>query len=75
MTESIFEDLDQNLRQKAMLTVSDIAKILDCPEVVVYNWNKRPEKDRRPPSLRVGKELRFPKREFFRWLAKENGWV
>jgi len=33
---------------------------------------KRSDPKKRPPKLIVGKEVRFPKREFMRWLVQEQ---
>jgi predicted DNA-binding transcriptional regulator AlpA len=72
MDESIITSLEEIFQDKLLLTVQDICFGLGCEETVVYNWMKRADPDRRPPKLRVGQALRFPRRPFVRWLAKEQ---
>ena len=63
--------------QKAMpdrefLTIEEVAEVLRCSIRVVYNWTRRSDPKRRPPKLQVGKEVRFPRADLVRWLAKET---
>jgi hypothetical protein len=73
MFEALLEDLESVFPGKNLLSAQDICQYLGCDMAVVYNWNKRQNPARRPPSLQVGKELRFQKRLFARWLAAEQG--
>jgi hypothetical protein len=72
MYEALLEDLEATFPGKLLLTSQDICQYLGCDMAVVYNWNKRTTPERRPPALQVGKELRFQKKLFARWLAKEQ---
>ncbi len=71
MFESLLHEVEQMFPSNAFLTVEDVTKLLKCSEKVIYNWSKRPDPKRRPPRLMVGKEVRFPKKDFIRWLAEE----
>ena len=71
MFESLFQEFNDAYPQKPFLTIEEIAKLLNCNESVIYNWSKRPDPKKRPPRLVVGKSVRFPKRDFTRWLAGE----
>lgn len=73
MAETLIEDAERNFPQKSVLTIEDIAKFLDCDPKIVYNWIRRSDPKRRPPKIIVGKQIRFPKRDFFKWLAVEQG--
>lgn len=73
MTECLLEEIDTLFKDQAFLTMEDVSKLLSCDEQVIYNWTKRMDPKRRPPRIIVGKSIRFPKREFIRWLAKEQG--
>jgi len=73
MDESVVSSLEELFQGKSLLTIKDICLGLGCAETVVYNWMKRADATRRPPKLRVGQELRFPRTPFVRWLAKEQG--
>ena len=73
MYEAILEDLELAFPGKALITAQEVCEYLGCDMTVVYNWNKRSSPNRRPPSISVGKELRFQKRLFARWLAAEQG--
>lgn len=75
MIETILQDLNEVFQGKAFLTVQDVMQLLDCSEDVVYNWTKRSNPKLRPPRVIAGKAIRFPKREFARWLAEEQGTV
>ncbi len=73
MVQSLLEAADETFPQKSILTAEDIAKFLDCDPQIIYNWARRSDPTRRPPRLIVGKSIRFPKREFFKWLAVDQG--
>ena len=72
MTEALLEDLEKAFPGKSLLTVSDICQFLGCSQKVVYNWMKRSDPGRRPPRLKVGQEIKFPRLAFVQWLAKEQ---
>jgi predicted DNA-binding transcriptional regulator AlpA len=72
MIESIMEEVNVMFAGKAFLRTEDVMKLLECSEQVVYNWIKRHDARKRPPRIVVGKEIRFPKREFVKWLAEEQ---
>lgn len=69
----ILEDINQMFPKKAYLTVEDIMTLLECSSNVIYNWTKRSDRNKRPPRIFVGTEIRFPKRKFLVWLENEQG--
>ena len=71
-THFLMQEIDALFPGKIFLTLEDVANLLSCSPKVIYNWTKRSNPIRRPPRLLVGKELRFPKREFVRWLSEEQ---
>ena len=71
MYESLLQSADELFPGKAFLTMEEVAKFLGCEEQVIFNWTKRPNLQKRPPRLIVGKSIRFPKKDFVRWLASE----
>jgi excisionase family DNA binding protein len=72
MFDSLIKDVDVIFKDKAYLTVEDVALLLGCDPSVIYNWTKRSNPKRRPPRITVGKSVRFPKREFTKWLSHEQ---
>lgn len=70
--ELVFRDLDAMFPNQAFVAAEDICRFLGCDIAVVYNWNKRSDPRRRPPTMTIGKELRFQKRLFAKWLADEQ---
>jgi len=73
MYEAILEDLESAFPTKMVLTAQEICTYLGCEMAVLYNWNKRSNPSRRPPTIKVGKELRYQRRAFARWLVEEQG--
>jgi NADPH-dependent ferric siderophore reductase len=69
----LLEEAEEQFPKKSVLTMEDIASYLECDPKIIYNWTRRSDPSRRPPKIIVGKQLRFPKRDFFRWLAAEQG--
>ena len=72
MYQSLLESADLRFPNKAVLTAEEIAQILECEAQIIYNWVRRSDRSRRPPRLIVGKDVRFPKRDFFKWLAEDQ---
>ena len=72
MFEHIQDEFDKAYPKKVFLTLSEVAELLACEPKVVYNWTRRPQAERRPPALMVGKEIRFPKNAFLKWLCEEQ---
>ncbi len=68
----ILRDIDSTLGEKALLSVEDVMKLLGCTRVCVHNWMRRNELERRPPKLKVGRNILFPKTKFVEWLVKEQ---
>jgi hypothetical protein len=64
---------DEVFPRKAVLTLQEVADFLQCEPRIIQNWTRRADAKRRPPRITVGKELRFPKREFLSWLAQDQG--
>ncbi len=72
MNETCFSEIEQALGGKVFLSVNDICDLLGCSERVVYNWMKRADPARRPPKLKIGHEIKFPRGAFIQWLLKEQ---
>jgi hypothetical protein len=72
MFELILEELDLQFPRQNFLSLQDICRYMGVSESVVYNWNKRRDAKRRPPCLTVGRELRFQKRLFAKFLEAEQ---
>jgi excisionase family DNA binding protein len=73
MFETLFEEVNRLYPEKGLLTLQEVCNFLECEPQTIYNWTKRSEPKRRPPKIAVGREVRFPKKEFVRWLAQEQG--
>lgn len=73
MVQELVLTFEEIFPKKPFLTIDDITGVLQCQEQVVYNWSKRADPKKRPPRILVGKEVRFPRREFAMWLATEQG--
>lgn len=70
MFESIMKDVEAAFPGKLMLTLDDVARLLDCPREFVYKLTRRADPSKRPPMVHNGRLIRFPKRPFVEWLAK-----
>lgn len=70
MFEMKIEDLEDIFPSKNILTMEEVASALNCPKRMVANWTRRPELSKRPPMLRTGKWIRFPKRPLLKWLIE-----
>jgi predicted DNA-binding transcriptional regulator AlpA len=70
---ALFSEMNELYKEKLFLTMEDVTSLLSCSKTVVYNWAKRMDPKKRPPRIIVGKEVRFPKREFLKWLMDEQG--
>ena len=66
--QSIYEDFDRVFHDKIMLSVEDICNYLGCDPQTIYNWTARKNK---PPRLQIGKNVRYPKKEFVKWFLTE----
>ena len=73
MLDSIIEELSEKYKEKSFLSLGDVCDLLGCERNAVYNWTKRADPQRRPPRILVGREIRFPKKEFLKWLCREQG--
>jgi hypothetical protein len=69
-SSDIMKDFERFCLNKAVLTVEDVAKLLECDPKVIHNWAKRSDPNKRPPRLIIGKEVRFPTKAFCAWLSK-----
>lgn len=58
--------MNENLREKAVLTVEDIQHILRLGRNKSYEFLN--SADCPVPSIRVGHQIRVPSRQFFEWL-------
>jgi predicted DNA-binding transcriptional regulator AlpA len=71
--EALLEEVNRLYPAKGLLTLDEVCNFLECERQVVYNWSKRSEPKKRPPRILVGREVRFPKKDFVKWLALEQG--
>lgn len=55
----------QRPRDESLLTVKDVAELLSVSQHAVYGWAQRGEG---PPFTRIGRSLRFRRREVLDWL-------
>ena len=69
---SLLSELNELFKGKIYLSIQDVSSLLGCEPQIVHNWTRRSDPRRRPPRILVGKELRFPRREFAKWLATEQ---
>ncbi len=72
MFKSFIDEAEQIYKGKMFLTLNDVTALLGCEDKVIYNWTRRVDPKKRPPKIFVGKELRFPKRDFLQWLIENN---
>ena len=72
MTSALTAEIERIFPGKALLTIADLCLFLGCSEKVVYNWMKRAEPTRRPPRIKVGQEVKFPRAAFVHWLTQEQ---
>jgi len=72
MTDTLTQEIDEIFKGKPFLTLGDVSQLLGCDVQIVHNWTRRSDPRKRPPRIMVGKELRFPRREFVRWLVTEQ---
>lgn len=70
--EELQKEIDQLFINKAFLTPADVMELLSCNESVIQSWSKRNDSEKRPPRIIVGKSVRFPKKDFIRWLVSEQ---
>ena len=70
MYEALIEDMDRLFPNKSFLTIEEVCEFLVCDRETIYNWSKRNDPKRQPPRLMIGKTLRFPKKDFVRWLTE-----
>jgi hypothetical protein len=73
--QTLFQALEEKFPDKQVLTLLDVTTFLECRPDVVRQWTKRMDPKRRPPRLLIGKEMRFLKKEFAGWLAREQASV
>ena len=73
MSETFIQEIDELYKGKPFLTLDDLSLVLGCSRKVVYNLTRAADLKSRPPLMRVGKAILFPKKEFFRWLAETHG--
>jgi excisionase family DNA binding protein len=72
MDEFLIEEINRQYPNKGFLTIEEVASLLDCSKDVIYNWTKRTDPKKRPPRIRVGSSVRFPKMQLAKWLAIEQ---
>jgi hypothetical protein len=64
----MFNDARRVFPNKGFLTIEDVALLLECEPQVIRNWTKRADPTKRPPRVRIGKQIRFPLEQFCQWL-------
>ena len=73
MVEALMAIADRLFPNKEIMTKEELAQVLECDPKVIYYWIKRSDPTKRPPRLILGSEIKFSKREFMRWVVKEQG--
>jgi hypothetical protein len=73
--QSFRQDIERVIGDKAALTIDDVINMLGCTRICVLNWMRRNEPHLRPPKLKVGRQVFFPRTQFIEWLMKEQGLV
>jgi excisionase family DNA binding protein len=53
-----------------LLTVREVAELLQVPVRTIYDWRYR---GLGPPAIRVGRHVRYEPNEVDRWLASQKG--
>ena len=66
------KDLETFCPKKPLLTLQEAATLLECDPKTIRNWTKRSDPSKRPPRLIIGREVRFPAREFCQWIVKQQ---
>lgn len=72
MSETVQTIIDLKFHEKNWLTTKDLAQAFECDEKSICAWIKttlKREEGKRPPKFKLGREYRFPKKEFLAWLA------
>lgn len=72
MFESLLILANQLFPNREVLTKEELAQVLECDPKVIYNWVKRQDASKRPPRLLLGNELKYPKREFLKWVVENQ---
>ncbi len=72
MYETLVAEFEDLFPKRAFLTKAEICEVLSCLPRVVESWCERTDPARRPPRLVIGREVRFPKRDFVKWLVREQ---
>lgn len=54
---------------EGLLGIGWLAELLDVPERTIYSWRQRGEG---PPAYRVGKHLRYRRRDVDAWLERQR---
>jgi excisionase family DNA binding protein len=62
---NLLKKQDQRPRDESLLTVKDVAELLIVSQHTVYGWAERREG---PPFSRIGRTLRFRRRDVLDWL-------
>ncbi len=55
--------------EKEIMSVDDLAELLQVPKGTLYNWTSRGEG---PPSIKVGRHRRYIKSEVLEWLKTQR---
>lgn len=65
---SIVEELERRFPGRVFLSLKDLCAFFECDEKTIYNWNQR---SNRPPQIKVGRSLKYPKNAIAEWIATE----
>ncbi|CAI7974490.1 DNA-binding protein, excisionase family [Frankia sp. Hr75.2] len=60
---------NSSAEQKKLWTVRDLAEYLGVPVNTIYKWRSMREG---PPAYKVGRHIRFDRREVDEWLEKQR---
>ena len=71
--QGVSQDIEKAIGPKPFLSINDVVNLLGCTRICVLNWLRRNEAHMRPPKIKVGRQIFFPRTQFIDWLMKEQG--
>jgi hypothetical protein len=72
MYDALLAGAERLFPNREVLTKEELAQVLECDPKVIYNWVKRSDPAKRPPRLILGNDIKFPKREFLKWVVENQ---
>jgi excisionase family DNA binding protein len=69
MTEETIRKLEAPSTDDRLLEPEDVAAMLRVPKSTLYAWRYRGQG---PPSLRIGKHLRYKRQAILEWIEQQR---